>query len=108
MRSQAGFSGAPVFLSIPPFSWRGELGDGTVSATTTIVLLGIDTGHVQHREPVRANSASQADPEYYVNDNAGIAIVAPSWKIDEVLKDETLVEQRRLLAASLDAPGTSN
>lgn len=105
MRSQAGFSGAPVFVVIPPFSWRGHLGDGgSLDITTTVALLGVNTGHVRHKQPVqRAKASEESETGLFVFDNANISIVSPAWAIDDVLMSAPLVQQRDQWAESLTA-----
>lgn len=102
MRSQAGFSGSPVFVVVPPFSWRGDLGDGSVTSTTTIALLGVNTGHVRHKQPVRQHTPTgPSDTDLFVYDNASISIVSPAWAIEEMLMSDQLSQQRAEWASTL-------
>jgi hypothetical protein len=55
----------------------------------TIGLIGIDTGHKTTRSPVKLR-ATGGETEFDVRVNAGVSIVAPVWKIAEVLDDRTL------------------
>lgn len=86
MRSLSGFSGSPVFVHMGPGTYRGN---GTMMPfyTETIGLIGIDTGHKAARAEVRQKSdGAKTDLEVLLN--TGISIVAPVWKIREVLDED--------------------
>jgi hypothetical protein len=67
--------------------------------STSIFLLGIDTGHLTITEPVRARDGSESS-DLVVLHNTGMAIVCPAWAITELLMDEALVTQRRSAATA--------
>lgn len=103
MRSRSGFSGSPVFGEIPPGSLRFK--DGLASSeaatfTATYWLLGIDTGHIEHRPFVCEPSSMSADgwepvqPARTVKVSSGIAIVAPAWRVRELLDRQELRKLR--------------
>jgi hypothetical protein len=98
MRSHAGFSGSPVFLMIPHNSFRGEFDNHELEDNTTrFRLLGIDTGH--KIDPLRLHEWDGRDwgneAPYGVKHYSDMAIVAPIWKVVELLKREDLAEYRR-------------
>jgi hypothetical protein len=60
-------------------------------------LLGIDFSHLNKNVRVR-DAADRPHPEgWFVRENAGMAGVAPAWKIAEVLNDEFLTVARHEL-----------
>jgi hypothetical protein len=97
MRSLPGFSGSPVFIYIGPGSYRGN--DTMMPFySETIGLLGIDTGHKPLTNPVIDQASGKpVEPAQVVQQNSGVAIVAPFSKIQELL-DEELEKQRRTAA----------
>lgn len=95
MRSLPGFSGSPVFVYIGPGSDRAN---GTMMPffTQTIGLIGIDTGHKRQTDSVY--SKQSGDPiniDWEVRQNSGVAIVSPSWKIEQLLNQEEFVPLRK-------------
>jgi hypothetical protein len=95
MRSLPGFSGSPVFVSIPPGSLRGAK-KMMPFYSHEIGLLGIDTGHKRMTSRVRDKATDKPSiPERYVRQNSGVAIVSPYYKIRDVIEGETLTEQRK-------------
>ena len=98
MRSHSGFSGSPVFLLIPANTFRGEFGDTSMDDfTTRFRLLGIDTGHKIDRLPLQQWQGDEwrNQPDYRIPHYSDIAIVAPIWKVVDLLNREDLAEQRR-------------
>jgi len=85
MRSIPGFSGSPVFLYLGPANYRGN--DKMLPFySETIGLLGIDTGHKPISHPVLDGSTREpVAPRQTVDQNSGIAIIAPTSKIQETL-----------------------
>lgn len=86
MRSLPGFSGSPVFVYIGPGSYRGNK---TMMPffSEAIGLLGIDTGHKRVSSPVLQRSTGKAvEPAQLVEQNSGVAIIAPYYKIQEALE----------------------
>ncbi len=62
----------------------------------TIGLLGIDTGHKMLPSTVKDKATNKtADVPWYVLEHTGVAIVAPVWKIRDVLDEEDFVTQRK-------------
>lgn len=106
MRSHAGFSGSAVFLLIPQNSFRGEFGDVSMEDNTTrFRLLGIDTGHKVDPLPVQELSRGQWVD---VKDNriphySDIAIVAPIWKVVDLLNREDVAAERTQHGADLES-----
>ncbi len=93
MRSLPGYSGSPVFVLIGPASYRGE-GKMMPFYTESIGLIGIDTGHKLESAPIYVKgSKDKIDQPWEVRQNSGVAIVAPFWKVSDVL--EEFVEQRK-------------
>ena len=80
MRSLSGFSGSPVFVHIASGADRGN---GTIMPfySQTIGLIGIDAGHKRHRASVEGIGATDA----FVQQNTGVAIVVPYYKIRELV-----------------------
>jgi hypothetical protein len=107
MRSLPGFSGSPVFIAIGAGSYRGVYGSDNAAKmmpfySEHVGLLGLDTGHKpietdvldkMTREPVK--------PAHVIQQNSGVAIVAPYYKIQDLLEGETLVSQRERVEANV-------
>ncbi len=97
MRSLPGFSGSPVFVYIGPASYRGNK---TMMPfySETIGLVGIDTGHKQESASIFDKETGKMIPQpWEVRQNSGVAIVAPYWKIKDVLDEEVFVRQREVV-----------
>ncbi len=99
MRSLPGFSGSPVFLTIGAGSYPGIYGTDQQPKmmpfnSETIGLLGIDTGHKDIVTPVRDKAGKEAKPALMIQQNSGVAIVAPYYKIKDILEGDDLVKQR--------------
>ncbi len=106
MRSHAGFSGSPVFLSIPHMSFRGTIGDTEMDDyTDRFRFLGIDTGHLTERIRVRATDPAADIGELAAEHNSNVAIVAPAWKLLDLVERADLVEQRQALVAGSHGRG---
>ena len=88
MRSLSGFSGSPVFVYMGPGTYRGN---GTMMPfySETIGLMGIDTGHKATLAKVHKKN-DDAKTDLVVPLNTGISIVAPVWKIEELLDCDAL------------------
>jgi hypothetical protein len=84
MRSLSGFSGSPVFVYLGPGTYRGD-GRMIPFYSETIGLIGIDTGHMTASLPIR-NEVGELT-ELKAEQNSGVAIVAPAWKIGETIAD---------------------
>jgi hypothetical protein len=90
MRSLPGFSGSPVFGYIAPGADRAN---GTMMPffESTWCLLGIDTGHAQIRGGVYERGTNDlVDDSWEIRENAGVAIVAPVWNLEELFAQEDL------------------
>jgi hypothetical protein len=99
MRSLPGFSGSPVFLTIGPGSYRGVYGTDAEAKMMpfyeeTVGLLGIDTGHKPLVHPVVDEKGEAIEPPQRVEQNSGIAIVAPYYAIADILEGPELTDQR--------------
>ncbi len=100
MHSLPGFSGSPVFLRIQAGSYRGPSSDRPTG--TDYSLLGIDTGHKLN--PVRLMDRRTGKPleslggesleNGYIEGNSGLAIVAPSSHLMDIIDSADLVAQR--------------
>jgi len=96
MRSLPGFSGSPVFVYIGPASYRSNK-KMMPFYSETIGLIGIDTGHKQHSSPVYVRGTTRlVDDSWEVRQNTGVAIVAPYWRIGELLEQPEFVKRRGL------------
>jgi hypothetical protein len=93
MHSLSGFSGSPVFVHIPPGSYRGKDKGMMPFYSEEIGLVGIDTGHKQLTSPVLGPLGQETGMR--VKLNTGVAIVSPVWKILEVLNEDEFVKQRK-------------
>lgn len=95
MRSLPGFSGSPVFVWVPPATLRGARKMTSIYGGTTM-LLGIDTGHKEMTHRVRDKATEKpSHSEQYVRQNSGVAIVAPYYKIQEVIEGDALMKKRK-------------
>lgn len=106
MRSHAGFSGSPVFLLIPQFSFRGTIGDTSLEDNETkFRLIGVDTGHKIDSLSVMWRSPGQdwtRRDDLRVNHYSDVSIVAPIWRLIEFLETKDLVDERTHLAEELE------
>lgn len=106
LRSHAGFSGSAVFLLIPQNSFRGEFDDTSMDDNTTrFRLLGIDTGHKIDLLPVQKQDSHgewHPIPQARVQHYSDIAIVAPIWKIVDLLNREDVAANRRRIGIDLE------
>lgn len=99
MRSLPGCSGSPVFIVIGAGSYRGTYGGEEAPKmmpffTETIGLLGIDTGHKPLLNPVLDPNGELKSPRQVVQQNSGVAIVAPFYAIRETFESDELAIQR--------------
>jgi hypothetical protein len=106
MRSHAGFSGSPVFLLIPQNSFRGEFADTSLEDhTTRFRLLGIDTGHMVDPLAVQQRMGQgewHDGQDLRVLHFTDVAIVAPIWKVMDLLERDDLVAQRTQFGLDLE------
>ena len=83
IHSISGFSGSPVFVSIPQERLPTEMQDRYNFPTQTY-LLGIDWGHLD---------GDQFSPEKSII--PGMAGVVPAWKLRELLDDDQVIQMRK-------------
>lgn len=105
MRSQPGFSGSPVYLRIPQWSFRGISGDTSLEDNTErFRLLGIDTGFKQHMLPVKQldQEGNWLKTNLHAEHMSDISIVCPIWKVADLLNREDLDRQRREIGRELE------
>lgn len=102
MRSQSGFSGSPVFLRIPQYSFRGVIGDTSTETNTTLFrLLGLDTGHMVNLLPIIDSSTGlRVDEDWRAVANNGVALVAPIEEVTQLLDTLEVAAERDLVAES--------
>ena len=95
-RSLSGFSGSPVFLFIPPFSFRGDPA-GDIDAGAHMKLLGMDWGHQPDLGRVLGPDKTHpwADQELWVEQNSGMMNVIPVWRIGMLLTDDDRLKKQR-------------
>lgn len=106
MRSHAGFSGSPVFLTIPQQSFRGIIGDTSLESNIThFFLLGINTGHKDDLLPVEEKDGlgvwNKRD-NFRARHYSDVAIVTPIWKVVDLLNRQDLMAQRKQLGRELE------
>ena len=72
----------------------------------TIALLGIDTGHKRVKTYVLDAAGKEVEqPVRVILENSGVAIVAPCYKINDILEGDALVKQREKAAGdAVDDP----
>jgi hypothetical protein len=99
-RSIAGYSGSPVFVSIPPFDDPG-VGRGNFSWRRGPWLLGVDHCHLfteeKVRDPVTKNPLGH---KWYVRSNTGMMGVIPAWRLAEMFR---FPDMRSLLETEREA-----
>lgn len=83
-RSLSGYSGSPVF------TWDFTFGGGA----GTRQLLGADCGHLRDFKRVVGKDGKPLEDEWYVEQNSGMMIVVPAWKLAELLETEELSAMR--------------
>lgn len=104
MRSRGGFSGSPVFL-VPQFEFDPVKPGFDENRDHT---LGICCGHLQEwrtikwRDPLNPHGAWI---ESQVEENSGMAMVIPAWKIRELLFSEDLVAERKKVEEKMGKKG---
>ena len=85
MRSLSGFSGSPVIVYMAPGSYRGD-GRMVPFYEENYTLIGMDTGHKNLRTKILDGASNTPVREgWIVQQNTGVSIVTPSWKIQETL-----------------------
>ena len=94
MRSIGGYSGSPVFLYIPPMTFRMTKEQRPPSYDYHIRILGVDFGHLPTKDPIRNEDGNQVNG-WYTQSNSAMTGVVPAWKIQEIFDMPTLVERRK-------------
>lgn len=103
MRSLAGYSGSPVFVSARRFAagpeWNASSPEEFVAAQVSgqyedTWLLGLDYGHLPIRELVRERDGTPIGDQWHIRVNSGAATIAPAWKIIELLYEDDVVAHR--------------
>jgi hypothetical protein len=94
-RSLSGFSGAPVFVHIPPLTVRPRSGGEIDSLEYRWWLLGIDCGHLPKWQAVVDEGQKPIPQDYQVELNTGMMVVIPAWKIAGLLQDDSFVSERK-------------
>ncbi len=95
-RSIAGFSGSPVWVYIPPFSYdRKEQRTSSEGWWQGPWLLGVDWGHLRIPEDVVDLGGKKHPDELRVLANSGMMGVVPAWKLKELLHQEEPTKWRR-------------
>jgi hypothetical protein len=93
-RSISGYSGAPVFLHIPPDNWRPKTSERT--GLWTHRLLGVDCGHIFRKAPlVNKRTGEILDPDWVVKLDTAMMVVVPAWVLGEWLDKDPLAGPRR-------------
>ena len=93
-RSLGGYSGAPVFVQIPPLSDR-QNSNRRDFAPLGPWLLGIDCGHLPLVEYVEDKESHRHPDGWRVIANSGMMIVIPSWRLQILLESEEFIVQRQ-------------
>lgn len=85
--SISGFSGSPVFVTIPPFAHRPN--SDSISSTWHKLFLGIDWSHLPVIEYVEKKDKSSNkwvdNPDLRVEGNSAMMGVIPAWKLRELI-----------------------
>lgn len=105
MRSHSGFSGSPVFVLIPQFSFRGVIGDTSKEDNQTkFRLIGIDTGHMIDYLPIeeRDDAGWERIERLRAIHLTDVSIIAPVWKVTDLLDRKDLAQERRRLGLELE------
>lgn len=94
--STRGLSGAPAFVHFPCFYPTNEptARNLRVAADGYWWLLGVNWGNVGHSMPVTDRNGSPVDPAEMVNEQSGMSVTVPCWKLRETLDDPALTAHR--------------
>ncbi len=100
-RSVGGYSGAPVFMFIPPWAIRPNKNQVT-SAQFGPWFLGVNWGHLVDWKPVCDSVGRPMQHGQQVQQNTGMMGVVPAWKLIEMInhpkmKAERAIEEDRIL-----------
>ncbi len=95
-RSVAGYSGAPVFVLIPPWAARPKNPNTIRSQQFGPWFLGVNWGHLNEWKPVCDSSGRPiSNHPMKVGLNSGMMGVVPAWKLLEMLKHPKTIEKQR-------------
>jgi hypothetical protein len=85
-----------VFLLIPQWTFRGVIGDFSKEDNITkFRLIGIDTGHKADYLRINQAGAWLELDQMAVQHPSDVAIVAPIWKVTDLLEREDVAAERR-------------
>jgi hypothetical protein len=105
-RSGGGYSGAPVFMYIPPFAVRP--GRANVNGKQHGPwFLGINWGHLVSWQPVCDSIGRPLRQDMKVAQNTGLMTVVPAWKLIELIDHPTALYERRAREDRLLGEGPS-
>lgn len=95
-RSVGGYSGAPVFIFIPPFAIRPgkNLAESKQHGPW---LLGINWGHLVDWQPVCNAAGNPVAHGMRVAQNSGMMAVVPIWKLVEMIEHPQAMAERRAM-----------
>jgi hypothetical protein len=119
-KSIGGYSGAPVFVHLLPFSARPQKDDPKAQPLVVPFpgigpwLLGVDCCHIQTWDSVRDKDGKPIAQGWQVPTNTGMMGVVPAWKIKDIFDsergkeifkkcDEELARRNRLTQAATDS-----
>ncbi len=104
MRSICGYSGSPVFVTLPPMEWyvRQNLDrtfwDPANPYKPGPYLLGVDWGATALREEVRGADSKPLQGQFagwHLRTPSGITNVVPAWKLRSILEGEFVTSKRK-------------
>jgi hypothetical protein len=106
-RSLSGYSGSPVFVAVTAGFGPPEPDDDPATRSdlwlhtlyrAPFFLLGINWGHHPWEDRLRDGETKEPTPDgAFVRSNSGMMMVAPAWKITEILYSDELVTMREQL-----------
>jgi hypothetical protein len=92
-RSVGGYSGAPVFIFIPPWAVRPNK-NSSESAQHGPWLLGINWGHLINWQPVCDSIGRPMSNGMMVQQNSGMMGVVPAWKLVDMMAHPKMKAER--------------
>jgi hypothetical protein len=100
-RSTSGLSGSPVFAHLGLVRYRdGQITYANQQAGVSY-LMGLIHGHFRRGDDGDVDEATEEGQESRIN--AGIAIVVPIWKIQEIIEQPSMRSEEDALLAARDA-----
>lgn len=104
-RSIPGYSGSPVFVSIPAMAPRPDRGNQSIGLLSYPSygpwLLGIDWCHLTRTEPVIDRQTREPIGQLVTRSNTGMMGVIPAWRLLDLLNAKEFVEQRERADAAI-------